>query len=78
MVNYGQQPNGTNNSLLRRKTMKLRHSSRIYRPWVMDSSQRMSLYIPHKLPIMNNSTSNQDVKNALRRMRSSGTRKIYK
>jgi len=64
-------------SMFRRKTVRVRHFTRFYRPWVMDSSQRISLYIPKESHGVNKS-SGQEVKDALRRMRSSGTRKIYK
>ena len=77
MGNYGQHSNDSSVSLFRRRTMRTRHASRIYRPWVMQSSQRMSLYMPHTLRLMNKPSGYQDVKNALRRMRSSGTRKIF-
>jgi|LauGreDrversion4_2_1035121.scaffolds.fasta_scaffold44509_1 hypothetical protein len=67
MVNYGQHYHGAGLSMFRRKTIRKVH--RIHPPWVMDESQRMSLWTPHRLSGVNKSSTYYDVTNALRRTR---------
>ena len=72
MVNYGSNSTDSSAALFRKKA--LRKVDRTNAPWVMDSSQIISLYTPIKLPVVNKSSPLPDVKNALRRMRSAGSR----
>jgi hypothetical protein len=72
MVNYGSNTTDSSASLLRRKA--IRKVDRYRKPWVMDSSQLVALYVPITLPVVNKSSALPDVKNALRRMRNSGSR----
>ena len=81
MVHYGSNTTDSSAVLLRQKTIRLcfckANQSKVDRnhsPWVLGNDQLLSLYTPNKLPIVNKSSPLQDVKSALRRMRSAGSR----
>lgn len=75
MVNYGANSMDSSALLFRQKFKRVRCCSiPQVKPTILGTSQLVGLYTPLTLPVVNKSSPLPDVKNALRRMRSAGSR----